>query len=117
MLVEEQKDKIKNLTGEDDYQGWKATGSASVLAVVREAGPIATSLLIAAQGGQSGLVNRRITGRRGASSWSSVTKSPRVSPSIASLRARTPLTVAARPGSPMSGSEGAAALLTDSNRG
>lgn len=33
---------IKNLTGEDDYQGWKATGSASVLATERYAVPLPT---------------------------------------------------------------------------
>jgi len=31
---------IKNLTGEDDYQGWKATGSATVLATERYSVPL-----------------------------------------------------------------------------
>lgn len=33
---------IRNLTGEDDYQGWKATGSATVLSTERYAVPIPT---------------------------------------------------------------------------
>lgn len=33
---------VKNLTSEDDYQGWKATGSASVLATERYAVPLPT---------------------------------------------------------------------------
>jgi iron complex outermembrane receptor protein len=33
---------VRNLTGEDDYQGWKATGSSTVLATERYAVPLPT---------------------------------------------------------------------------